>query len=69
IIVRILSYSIVIARSCMASMSFPRKRESSKTYKNLFLYVYFTKYTIFVPIRLFLLDPRFRGNDIESLTH
>ncbi|WP_342270193.1 hypothetical protein [Rickettsia endosymbiont of Orchestes rusci] len=36
-------------------MSFLRKQESSKTYKKLvFLYVYFIKYIIFVPIlRLF----------------
>ena len=51
------------------SMSFPRKREASKTYKKInFLYVYFVKEVILVPIlRLFFLDSRFRGNDIGSL--
>jgi len=43
-------------------VSFPRKRESSKTYKNLFFIGLF--YQVCTIIRFFFLDSRFRGNDI-----
>ncbi|WP_177717092.1 hypothetical protein [Candidatus Rickettsia colombianensi] len=48
-------------------MSFPRRRESSKTYKKTsFLYVYFIKYvTSISTFEVIFLDPRLRGDDIE----
>ncbi|MFP3012760.1 MAG: hypothetical protein ACEY3D_07605 [Rickettsia sp.] len=51
-------------------MSFPRRRESSKTYKNLLLYVYFVKYVIFVPmLRLFFWIPAYAGMTQKPLPH
>ncbi|WP_158510104.1 hypothetical protein [Rickettsia asembonensis] len=41
-------------------MSFPRRRESSKTF-------IFIKYIILLIIKVIFLDSRLRGNDIEQL--
>ncbi|MFP3012269.1 MAG: hypothetical protein ACEY3D_04830 [Rickettsia sp.] len=49
-------------------MSFPRKRESSKAYKNKFLYFICLFYQICnfcINIEVIFLNSRFRGNDIE----
>ncbi|HJD57735.1 MAG TPA: palindromic element RPE4 domain-containing protein [Rickettsia endosymbiont of Ceroptres masudai] len=42
---------------------------SSKTYKNLFLYVYFVKHAVFViMLRLFFLDPVVKPRDDSRKT-
>ncbi|HJD58305.1 hypothetical protein [Rickettsia asembonensis] len=49
-------------------MSFPRKRESSQTYKKLvFLGLFYElMYNFCTGIKIIFLDSRFRGNDIEK---
>ncbi|HJD58899.1 MAG TPA: hypothetical protein LFV92_07095 [Rickettsia endosymbiont of Ceroptres masudai] len=48
-------------------MSFPRRRESSKTYKKLVFLGLFYQILVFVLIlRLFFLDSCFRRNDIKQ---
>ncbi|KJV62431.1 glycosyltransferase domain protein [Rickettsia amblyommatis str. Ac/Pa] len=48
-------------------MSFPRKRESSKTYKKLvfFRFILSIVCNFYTSIKVIFLDSRFRGNDIE----